>query len=277
VAASLCYDDTFGSSLIFAELSDSSLVGGVSTLLSIYGQTAGGEYNGALYFVQNGIVYYLYDAYGELLSVSEPHTEVASFTDVAVVIDGADGEYAVFVNGAPAYYMLNGQLTYAASLPLGFVEGKTALEAPTLNFIKCPSVASSVVRLYVDDICISTVDNGLAPVLVGYQENHSVAGAIRFLATVDTLYCQSIGFEVTAKGETKSISGNTVYTSVIANGETYTAGSFDGRYITALVVTGIDETGVSFEVRPFITYFGEKIYGEVETIVFDGEAFVPAA
>ena len=132
-------------------------------------------------------------------------------------------------------------------------------------------------HLYLDDICISSVDNGLAPVLVGYQENHSVLGAIRFLATVDTLYYQNLGFEITANGETKTVSGNAVYSSVIANGETHESSDFDGRYITALIVTDIDEVGVSFEVRPFVTFFGKTVYGEPQTVVFNGEAAQTAA
>ena len=277
VAASLCYEDTFGSSLNFVTLFDPALAGGESTLLSIKGQTAGDEYNGALYFVQNQIVYYICDASGKQLSVSAPHAETARFTDVALVIDTAAGEYSVYVNGAPAYYKLDGKVTYATGISLGMTEGKKALENPELSFLKCSQISSSKPRLYIDDICVSKVDNGLTPLLAGYQENHSVAGAIRFLATVDTLYYQSLGFEVTANGETKNVSGNTVYTSVIANGETHEAADFNGRYITALIVTDIDEAGVSFEVRPFVTFFGKTIYGKAETIVFNGAALVPAA
>ena len=277
VAASLCYEDTFGSSVNFVTLSDPALAGGESTLLSIKGQTAGDEYNGALYFVQNGITYYLCDSIGRLLHVGETHTETASFTDVAVVIDAETDSYSVYVNGLTAHYMLDGEVAWATDLPLGMGEGKSSFENPSVYLIETPTNSHSNFHLYLDDICISSVDNGLAPVLVGYQENHSVAGAVRFLATVDTLYCQNLGFEVTANGETKTVSGNAVYTSVIANGETHTATDFQGRYITALVITDIDEAGVSFEVRPFVTFFGKTVYGEPQTVVFNGEAAQSAA
>ena len=67
---------------------------------------------------------------------------------------------------------------------------------------------------------------------------------------------------------TQTVSTTTVFTSVTANGSEVVAKELDGRYITALVVSGIDESPVEFTVTPYAIYFGREILGESQVITY---------
>lgn len=278
---SVSYGNLHGSALDLAVLSDKNLADD-KVLLSVMGTNSDAALTDTLFFDHNGSRYYLCDSSGELYTAGDGNAEATTFIDVAIIVDATRNSYAVYVNQKPAYYRVygaagKGTQTPAANIPLEMSSGKTEFNDPILSLAVCSDDASTVNKVLVDDVRVTSVKNGLAPVVVGWQENHSVTGAIRFLATVDTLYYQEIGFEVTVDGVTKERGGSTVYSSVVANGTTYTAAELDGRYITALIVSDITEAGVTFTVKPYVVFFGERIYGKAVEMVFDGEAASVAA
>jgi len=118
---------------------------------------------------------------------------------------------------------------------------------------------------------VSSVKNGLAPVFDYYQDKPiGPTVAIRFLATVDMLYYDAVGFIV--KGSTgleKDLRSDVVFSSVIANDRDVTAEDLGGRYIAPFTVTEIPEKGaVSFEVTPYVVFMGEIIMGEKSVIPY---------
>ena len=265
---SLAYGNPHGSALDIATLSDLSLEEDI-TLLSAMGSNSDATLTGALFFDQNGSRYYLCDAGGEIYNMAAATAEATVFTDIALVVDAANDRYAIYLNGSPAYYRQNGEggaVNRANDIALG-MGSKTVFDYPTLTMLSCDGSANTSNILFVDDLKVASVKNGLTPVLVGYQANDVSGNAIRFLATVDTLYYSEIGFIVEANGVTKEISANKVFSSVMANGSTVTAKDEGGRYLTALVVKDITET-VTFRVTPYVVFFGERLVGASSEITF---------
>ena len=270
IEMSVSYGNPHGSALDLAILSDNNLSGD-RTLLSVMGDHAKEELTGTFFFNDDGNRYYLCDYTGKYYHSDNGDAEAASFTDIAIIVDAESNSYAVYINQKPAYYKAHGEadtLTRATDIPLGVVSGKTALKSPMLSLVSCSSDKTTMNKVLVDDIRVASVKNGLTPMLVGYQENTASGTSIRFLATVDTLYYEEMGFIVEAKDVTKTVSTTTVFTSVTANGSEVVAKELDGRYITALVVSGIDESPVEFTVTPYAVYFGKEIRGQSQVITY---------
>ena len=270
---SVSYGNIHGSALDVAVLSDKSLEE-EKVLVSVMGTNSNAELTGALFFNHNGNRYYLCDYTGKMYRAGNGNVEDSSFTDIAVIVDATSDSYAIYVNQKPAYYKLYGaagEATRANAVPLGLSEGKTELVDPILSLAVCSGDTSTVNKLLVDDVCVSSVKNGVTPVLVGYQENMVTGTSIRFLATVDMLYYDNMGFIVEANGVTKKTETNSVFTSIVADGSEVVAKELGGRYITALVITDITEPSVEFKVTPYVTYFGQEIRGETQTIQFNAE------
>ena len=145
--------------------------------------------------------------------------------------------------------------------------------------------------LYTDPV---TVEDGVPNVYVGVQSKsytHDTKGdcyAVRFLQTVDESVltgCTSAGFEITAGygGETTkdcSKDTNTVYTSVIAAGETLDAAdlkkstdAYTHEYIVALSVIDIavdTYDNIMFTVKPYVVKTtGEKVYAGEYTVIYN--------
>lgn len=100
---------------------------------------------------------------------------------------------------------------------------------------------------------------------------------IRFLATIDTLGANSVGFvfsksvPIPTKDNVLSSqvkSTTTVYNSVTASDSTVTATSLHGTYIIACTVTGIPTTDIDIPlyVRAFSTIGTETTYTSVQTV-----------
>ena len=83
-----------------------------------------------------------------------------------------------------------------------------------------------------------------------------------------------MGFDIVAVSgidgtKTYVDSSNTVFSSIEANKETVAAETLGGRYVAVLAITDLKVADYTFTVRPFIEYFGEKIYGEESVYSYD--------
>ena len=273
VEMSVSYGNPHGSALDLAVLSDNNL-SAEKTLLSVMGDHAQEELTGTFFFNDDGNRYYLCDYTGKYYHSDNGDAEAATFTDIGIVVDAESNSYAVYINQKPAYYKAHGEadtLTLASNIPLGMVSGKKTLKSPMLSILSCSSDKMTTNKLLVDDISVASIKNGMTPMLVGYQENIVSGTSIRFLATVDTLYYEEMGFIVEAKGITKTSSTTTVFTSITADGSEVVAKDLDGRYITALVVSNITESPVEFTVTPYAVHFGETILGEAKIFTYTAE------
>lgn len=104
---------------------------------------------------------------------------------------------------------------------------------------------------------------------------------IRFLATIDTLDADAVGFIFSKSEENPRIenvpstqvkSTTTVYNSITAAGSSVTASSLGGSYIIACAVTGIPETDAdtTLYVRAFASKGIETTYTPVKTVTVNG-------
>ena len=98
--------------------------------------------------------------------------------------------------------------------------------------------------------------------------------SLRFLSKIQDLAYREVGFEITVKdldsgktSQTVTYTTSTAYSSVLADGETVSAG--DGNYYVGAVVTGIPKTGnYSFEIKTYVlTAEGVLLYGECSKVL----------
>ncbi|MGE5398021.1 MAG: GLUG motif-containing protein [Chitinophagales bacterium] len=100
---------------------------------------------------------------------------------------------------------------------------------------------------------------------------------IRFIATINTLEPDSVGFVYSTTNTTPIIGGSntqqvdttTVYNSIIANGETKTAAGLGGTYIIACPVTAVSNDS-TFYLRAYTTTGSETVYTAVFTVTVSG-------
>ena len=270
---SVSYNDIHGSAVSLASISDTNISGGSIELLRAYGENAKPERTRALYFMSESYNYYLYDKSGNMLHVADIGS--GELTKIAFVVDAASDRYAIYVNESPAYIRedaaANGELKIARDIPLGMIEGHDKFARPSLKLLEAPTEAKTQYSLYADDIRVTSVKNGLAPVFKYYQDKATgLTVAVRFLATVDMLYYDEVGFMVKGTtGEEKDLHHNVVYSSVIAADKDVTAERLGGRYIAPFTVTDIPYKGtVTFEVIPYAVFMGERIKGEKSVIEY---------
>ena len=127
---------------------------------------------------------------------------------------------------------------------------------------------------------IDPEEGGCLVTYKGAQKRHNADSKtydIRFIATIDTLEANAVGF-VFSKSETKPTkekvppsqvkSTTTVYHSVTAAGSAVTAESLGGKYIIACTVTGIPENDIDtpLYVRAFSTVGTETKYTSAVTV-----------
>ncbi len=93
--------------------------------------------------------------------------------------------------------------------------------------------------------------------------------SVRFIGSIDTLDCEGVGLEIVCGSNKGDTSTQTVYTSVIADGKTVTAGELGSEYLFTAVVkfenTDVSGTECEFTVKAFKVVEGEKIYGTATT------------
>lgn len=260
VSLDLRFTDNLSNSLNIATIYEKNMTGELELLLV--------DYQNKLYFENNGVRYYLCNGSGENLKVNRVSDE--SFTRVALVVNEEQGTYAVWVDGQCAWYYEDGHESgnpaRANAIPLNYreIESYTSCD-PKIRLFEATTNTGSDTVADIDNISIDVIKNGYAPVNVSYQTNE-LGDAVRFVATVDTLYTNEVGFEVVAVSnidgtKTYSDSTNVVFSSIEADGETVSAETIGGRYVSVLAIKDLRVAEYTFTVKPFAVIGGERIYG----------------
>lgn len=108
----------------------------------------------------------------------------------------------------------------------------------------------------------------------GYQKGND-GQSVRFVAGIDTLSCNGVGFEISANDKAWGLNPTditgTVYTSILADGEQVTADSLASEYLFCAEIGGIPVgTGsVEFTVKAFKLVNGERVYSSVEIVTVE--------
>ena len=122
--------------------------------------------------------------------------------------------------------------------------------------------------------------------IFGVQNNTPAGGKVnvRFVGGVYNLTGDCIGFDIVvrnknANGEPTEQSyrkeGNTVYTSILADGVTLTAADKGVNYFFALELEDLSASGeLEFEIKPFKMVRGMRVYGDKVTATMKDGAFV---
>ncbi len=106
----------------------------------------------------------------------------------------------------------------------------------------------------------------------GIQKNGN--NDLRFLALIDDLNADEIGFEITAEYGAQSVfverTTKTVFTSIIAANEEKVAAELGGTYIAAAVITGVpqDVGDITFTIKAYRLIGGVKEYGATVTYIY---------
>ncbi len=263
------YTDNVASSVHLATVYQKNMEGKL-TLLSA-------AYDGRFYFENNGIRYYLCNAAGKSLTVNPVSAE--EFTKIGLVINEKEGSYSIWINGMNAYYYGDGQTSgapvAATAVPLNYASQESYTFAPAkIRLFEGSNNSTSDSIADIDNISIDVIKNGIAPVNFASQAIKD-GSAVRFIATVDTLFYNYVGFEVTINSELEGVKEHSdksaiVFSSVIAAGETVTAESMNGRYISSFTVTDLKTDVYTFTVTPYVETLGEKVYGQAAQYIFDG-------
>lgn len=140
-------------------------------------------------------------------------------------------------------------------------------------------IANNQLKNIVGDVTITVKKEIFYTIPVTYRGAKMRANSdgtydIRFLATIDTLDADEVGFvfsktnSTPTKGNSQIKSSTKVYTSVTAMGSTVNAADFNGTYIIACTVTGIPQTDIDkfLYVRVFATKGIETTYTEVHSV-----------
>ena len=187
-------------------------------------------------------------------------------TPVAVVYDDVNGAIRYFVNKKIAYINLDGTPVLAVDMDI------------ENDFYSLEKVASESIKLFVgfkndeneyasaDSYKLNayTVNSEDTVKLIGFQEN-SITDGMRLIAGVDTLYYTNVGFEIEtfvggiSKGVV-TVSGTSVYDSVVANDKTLTAEANGYNYLTAAIITDVIK---NISENSFIVV---RAYSEIEGI-----------
>ena len=269
VSMDIRYTDTLSSSLRIATLYTEDMASSY-TLLCV-------AYDGSYYFENNGIRYYICDRAGNLLTVNAASSE--EFSSLGFVVNEKEGTYSIWVDGMNAYYYADGQKsgapTPATAVSIKYVDGDSIAIAPEkIRLFEGSNYDTSDTVADLDNVSIDVIKNGLAPVNFASQAIKD-GSALRFIATVDTLFYNYVGFEVEIDSELHGVKAredktNVVFNSIVAAGNAVTAEDMDGRYISTITVTDLAPDVYEFTVIPFVEILGEKIYGAPATYAFDG-------
>lgn len=171
----------------------------------------------------------------------------------------------------------SGNISGATTATLTITNAQASNEGSYTCYVsnEAGNITSNAARLDITQSCLVTYR--------GAQLRTNADGTydIRFLATIDTLDANSVGF-VFSKSEqnpTKEIvppaqvkSTRTVYNSVTAAGSTVTAKSLGGTYIIACTITKIPagDSSTPLYTRAFVTRGTETCYTAVRAVTVDG-------
>ena len=213
-------------------------------------------------------------------------------SDGALFVKNTDGTYAAFRNGAGdaillgegtdiaiAYNDAKGTARYYVNGDIPTCGNALAISLPVVDKVFADASCKAVTVITAEGItnkgthAVDTSNLNFA----GFQIHMGDDSSIRILAGLDTLYYDSVGFELTLYVDNtpwKTVTEQTsvVFSSIKAGGESVTAAELGYRYLTAIIVNSIDRTqypadaNVSLSVKPFVTVGGNKQYGDERTI-----------
>lgn len=265
----------FGCTTVF-ELSANALKADAGEFLSIVSLTRKGiddsqktlvflsvDENGALYLDMNDTREALYDVEGNALILADT-------TSLTVIYNDKTGVGRFYVNGSVPFCSEDRRL--AVNLPIAS-EDFLAVFAISDELLLADGVALMEMRSAED----------AAAKYAGFQVSADTT-TLRILAGIDSLYYSNIGFEIslysdTVLQSTKTVFVSSVYTSLLADGQTVTAASCGYNYLAAVEIANIDRTDypadadVYFAIKPFSSVGGEKLYGREKriTVSYDNE------
>lgn len=192
----------------------------------------------------------------------------------------------------------DGELTLVRTVKLG-----GALAEPTRNMYLLSATNSNPTGIVLDDVRFynaaltseqinSILTEGTVAhdiYVVGTQTKYedtdadaeNDAFAVRFIGAVNTLGYDEVGIEITPTvgtqtGSLTSKTSKTVYTSVMAQGETINASDKYCSHFIIFTVSGIplgldSETDIAFEYRFFAVKDGETYYSDLKTVTFNAD------
>lgn len=193
-------------------------------------------------------------------------------TAISIVYDDVNGVARYYVDGVIPFVGEDNTMAYL-------------LPVHDASFASMTATKDDLVTLegvYVDSVY--NANESATADFVGLQVNTDDSSSIRILAGLDMLYYSRAGFEIELySGDVLqgSIDGaaTTVFSSVLANGETVTAAEEGHRYLTAIGINNIkrgdysSESELYFIVKTYTAIGSDKVYGAAKKIVitYDSE------
>lgn len=248
-----------------------------------------------------------------------PYTTVTdgvpeAFSNLRAVIDEKNNTYSIYVDGNVAYYEKDGERIPVEDITLPAPEGTGVTEAKkegsgftgdvtkyydfteayaqqlvTNGVLTDLNTAGEYVCLmqwikdfFLENVAVRIIPDSVVE-YVGVQERvNDSTFDLRFIAALDDIYADGVGFMVEAYLNDQYVGRETVYQdrifkAVDANGSTFDAYETDkGSYLTAVKIVGIEKTTLSdtytFKITPMITYENgdpQESY-QTHTVVYNG-------
>ena len=109
--------------------------------------------------------------------------------------------------------------------------------------------------------------------------------SVRFVGVIDSLDYEEVGFEIStaANGEITGGRCEKLYTSVVGDGDDYTASELGGNYIFAYAIKDIPTSvgTVTFTVKPYYVVKVNEVpttyYGTAYTVTYNAEGYVSSS
>lgn len=208
-------------------------------------------------------------------SKTEAKLPLGEWFNIRFLLSPSSGLCEVFINGQKT-------LTYRLGAPSNMVLSRVRFFDIRFNY----SVYFSNISVYSDSSYRIGLVKEEAADYLAYQTKKPQGNAfdLRLIAGINTeniTAYSSTGFNVTTlwsengkvKSASKDLSAETVYSSLLANGNTVSATSLGASYMTVIPLTGIptDKGNVEIVVRPFIKKDGLRRYGEATILTYAGE------
>ena len=236
-----------------------------SPLISVNGFT------NKLYLNLRGMNYDLVAKDGTALTV--PKISESGFTDVAILVDSIDKTYSVYVDGVLACYSYGDSILSCVDLPMHSLSYEGEGDESFVRLFEMGFKPECYAMLDVDRVAVVSLTNGVATEIIGSQ-TRTVAGDgtfdVRFVSGIDTLYGNTVGFEITAEytdsdgsyTKTSEISSSNVFGQITENSMEITADDLNSNYLATVAVYGIpNNITVKFTIKPFVARAGIKCYG----------------
>ena len=242
-----------------------------------------GETN-ELYVTLRGVPYSITDSSENIIYANGINDE--GFTQVAFLVDDVNNTYTLYVNGRLAYYVYADKVLPCIDLPMHFMDTTVEFSEDFIRLLEIPHVKYADSILDVDYINVVSTPNGMTAEVKGSQTRAVLSDAkfdVRFVAGLDTIYAEAVGYEITAeyteggKSYTKShdISSNLVFEKIDAAGADVTAESQGSQYLAAMEICGIPvDISVTITAKPYVLRNGAKVYGEAYTVKFSNGTIV---